>query len=107
MEEKINIIEETYNKVLEYLEILSEENFNEIFPKAKLGMEYVNKLKTELKNQFYREELIKYEERLLIMAKQIKNKFDDVVTLKKVRLAVISEEISHLQNQKKIVNYYR
>ncbi|MCK9212591.1 MAG: hypothetical protein M0P61_17305 [Ignavibacteriaceae bacterium] len=107
MEEKINIMEITLNKVLNYLEILSEENFEVIFPKAKLGMEYVNRLKTELKNQFTGEELTKFEERLLAPAKLIKNKFDDIVTLKKVKLAVISEEISHLQNQKKIVNYYR
>ncbi|MFA6599174.1 MAG: hypothetical protein WCS69_15735 [Ignavibacteriaceae bacterium] len=107
MEEKIKIIEITFKKVLNYLEVLSEENFNVIFPKAKLGMEYVNSIKTELKRQFPREELQKFEERLLAPAKLIKNKFDDIVTLKQARLAVIAKEISHLQNQKKIVNYYR
>ena len=107
MEEKIKIIEITFKKVLNYLEVLSEENFNVIFPKAKLGMEYVNSIKTELKRQFPHEELQKFEERLLAPAKLIKNKFDDIVTLKQAKLAVIAKEISHLQNQKKIVNYYR
>jgi len=107
MEEKIKIIEITFKKVLNYLEVLSEENFNVIFPKAKLGMEYVNSIKTELKRQFPHEELQQFEERLLAPAKLIKNKFDDIVTLKQAKLAVIAKEISHLQNQKKIVNYYR
>ncbi|MFA4924957.1 MAG: hypothetical protein WC557_12250 [Ignavibacteriaceae bacterium] len=107
MEEKINIIENILKKVLTSLESLSDDNFEVIFPKAKLGMENVNRLKTELKNQFAREELIKFEERLLAPAKLIKNKFDDIVTLKEVKMAAIAKEISHLQNQKKIVNYYR
>jgi len=70
-------------------------------------MEYVNSIKTELKRQFPHEELQQFEERLLAPAKLIKNKFDDIVTLKQAKLAVIAKEISHLQNQKKIVNYYR
>jgi len=107
MEEKIKIVEIALKKVFNYLEALSEENFDIIFPKAKLGMEYVNKVKTELKSQFSQEELRKIEERLLGPAKLIKNKFDDIVTNKEVRLAVIAKEISQLQNQKKIVNYYR
>lgn len=107
MEEKINIIEETYNKVLEYLEILSEENFNIIFPKAKIGMEYVNRIKNEIKNQFGNEEFDRFEEKLLGQAKLIKIKYDDIVTVKQLKLATIAEEISHLQNQKKIANYYR
>ncbi|MDP3682601.1 MAG: hypothetical protein Q8S01_01595 [Ignavibacteria bacterium] len=107
MEEKINIIEETYNKVLEYLEILSEENFDIIFPKAKIGMEYVNRIKNEIKNQFGNEEFSRFEEKLLGQAKLIKIKYDDIVTVKQLKLATIAEEISYLQNQKKIANYYR
>lgn len=107
MEEKIKIIEITFKKVLYYLEILSEENFDVIFSKAKLGMEYVNSIKTELKNEFPQEELTKIEERLLAPAKLIKNKFDDIVTSKKLRLTVVANEIALLQNQKKLVNYYR
>jgi len=107
LEEKINIIEETYNKVLEYLEILSEENFDIIFPKAKIGMEYVNRIKNEIKNQFGNEEFSRFEEKLLGQAKLIKIKYDDIVTVKQLKLATIAEEISYLQNQKKIANYYR
>jgi len=107
VEEKIKIIEITFKKVLYYLEILSEENFDVIFSKAKLGMEYVNSIKTELKNEFPQEELTKIEERLLAPAKLIKNKFDDIVTSKKLRLTVVANEIALLQNQKKLVNYYR
>jgi len=107
MEEKIEIIENTYKAVLDYLEILSDENFELIFPKAKIGMEYVSKIKRELKDQFGHEEFNKFEEKLLNSAKLIKIKFDDIVTLKKLKLAAVAEEINHLQNQKKIANYYR
>ncbi|MFA6978798.1 MAG: hypothetical protein WC209_05690 [Ignavibacteriaceae bacterium] len=107
MEEKIEIIENTYTAVLDYLEILSDENFELIFPKAKIGMEYVSKIKRELKEQFGQEEYSKFEEKLLNSAKLIKIKFDDIVTLKKLKLAAVAEEINHLQNQKKIANYYR
>ncbi len=107
MEEKIEIIENTYKAVLDYLEILSDENFELIFPKAKVGMEYVSKIKSELKDQFGLEEFNKFEEKLLKSAKLIKIKFDDIVTQKKLKLAAVAEEINHLQNQKKIANYYR
>lgn len=107
MEEKIEIIENTYKAVLDYLEILSDENFELIFPKAKVGMEYVSKIKSELKDQFGLEEFNKFEEKLLRSAKLIKIKFDDIVTQKKLKLAAVAEEINHLQNQKKIANYYR
>lgn len=107
MENKINIIENTYKAVLDYLEILSDENFELIFPKAKIGMEYVSKVKREIKDQFGHEEFNKFEERLLASAKLIKIKYDDIVTVKQLKLATIAEEISYLQNQKKIANYYR
>lgn len=107
MEEKIEIIENTYKAVLDYLEILSDENFELVFPKAKIRMEYVSKIKCELKDQFGLEEYRKFEERLLASAKLIKNKFDDMVTSKEIKLAAIANEISYLQNQKKIANYYR
>jgi len=107
LEEKITLIEKALKKVLDYLEMLSDENFELIFPKAKRGMEHINKLKIELKREYPHEEYVKFENRWVIPAKLIQNKYDDIVTLKKVRLAAIAEEISHLQNQKKIVNYYR
>ncbi|MDP3148615.1 MAG: hypothetical protein Q8N83_05740 [Ignavibacteria bacterium] len=107
MENKIEIIKNSYKAVLGYLEILSDENFELIFPKAKIGMEYVSKLKRELKDQFGQEEFNKFEERLLAPAKLIKIKFDDIVTLKEIKLAAVAAEISYLQNQKKIANYYR
>jgi len=107
MEEKINIIEAALNKVLNFLEMLSDENFELVFPKAKSGMEFANKLKTELTQQFSSTELTQYEERLLQPAKLIKNKYDDIVTLKKIKLAALADELSYLQNQKKIANYYR
>lgn len=107
MESKIKTIENTYKAVLDYLEILSEDNFELIFPKAKIGMEYVNKIKRELKDQFGQEEFNKFEERLLSSAKLIKIKYDDIRTSKEIKLAAIADEISYLQNQKKIANYYR
>jgi len=107
LREKIIIIEKALKKVLDYLEMLSDENFELIFPKAKWGMEQVQLLKNELKTQYPPEVYLKIENHLLLPAKLIANKYDNIITLKRKKLTAVGEEISSMQNRKKIVNYYR
>lgn len=93
------------NKVISDLVLVETEEFQPNFDNAKTRMILFNKIKDNLIKEYPVEELRKYENELISLTKQIRNKFDNIVKKKKSDMATISARMKHIQNRKKLINY--
>lgn len=107
LELQINEISLTLNYMSNALEIISYENFDDVMADINKNMQRVNSLKNELKTQYAMPELIKYEESLKNLTKQIRDKVDNIIVEIKIEQNDIQNELNNILNKKKLANYHR
>ena len=110
MEELIKNIDKikfNLHKILEILNSLNSKNFYVALEESKCKIDEVNKIKEYLRQNFNKEELLKYDEELFILAKQIVETYDNIVRKKYQEKTAVALEIGRLQNKKKLHNYRR
>ena len=107
LEHKIDVIKELFDKTLFELNGISIDHFDSHFNRAKKNVTDINKLREELLQDFSLEELEKYDQELLDLAKQIKNTYDNIIGKFTEERNILSEKLKSVQNKKKIANYSR
>lgn len=104
---KIQLIKSLFLKTLEELDIVETGDFEPSFSSAKSCMRTADGLKKELKKDYETETLMQFDEELFNLAKQIENKFDNIVEMKKAQKDVLALKLSKMQNRKKLAYYSR
>ena len=84
-----------------------ENNFFDELKNIKIEISEIQSIKNDLMNSPNKEELKKMEPELNYFAKQIQEKFDDIIEKKRNDLAEIALKIGNLQNSRKLANYSR
>lgn len=107
LELQINEISTTLHYMSNALEIISYENFDDVMADINVKMQRVNSLRNELKTQYAMPELIKYEENLKNLTKQIRDKVDNIIVEIKIEQNDIQNELNNILNKKKLANYHR
>jgi hypothetical protein len=102
--EKIEIL---LIQVLNIFESLNDDNFESQLNSARDKMDTVKKIKTEIQGIYKKEEMIPFEEKLHFLAKQIEERFDNMIKEKNLERDRIGQEIEQLKNKKKLQNYRR
>jgi hypothetical protein len=87
--------------------LADENNFLKEFNTIKSGISEIQSIKSDLINGPNKEDLKKMEPELNTFAKQIQEKFDDIIEKKRNDLAEIALKIGNLQNSRKLANYKR
>ena len=107
LEIHIEEIKTLFFQVLDILDNLNDSNFDNRMKTVKANMDEVNLIKEKLQRQYPKDELSKYEESLFKLAKQIQEKFDNIIKLKILEKDRIALELEQLKNKKKLQNYRR
>ena len=92
---------------LNHLNGINSQNFDFNIGFAKNSMKSALALRQELKSGYNFEELKIFDPELTNMAKQISEKFDNIVREKRQELEIVAKKIKMVQNQKKLLNYSR
>ena len=85
----------------------SENNFFAELKSIKTGISEIQSIKNDLLADPNKEEFKKMEPELNNFAKQIQEKFDNIIEKKRNDLAEIALKIGNLQNSRKLANYNR
>lgn len=107
IELKIKEIESVFYLVFTDIASISEDNFDRILAELDDKISQILTLKEELKNNYSKQILMQYEEKLSHLAKQLKERFDNIIREKKTEQAKIGLELSNIQNKKKLAIYSR
>ncbi|MFO7446335.1 MAG: hypothetical protein R6W90_08210 [Ignavibacteriaceae bacterium] len=107
IENKIDELISLYNLVLNELEELTEENFDNKLLNAKNMVVAANSMKKELISTGNKELIGKYERSLSDLTKQIQISYDNIVKEKHDQMAAVKLELTKLNNKKKIMAYER
>ncbi len=75
------------------------------FNEATEKMKFVKKRKKEIIEKYSPTELKKYDEELLILAKQIEKSFDNLIEEQKAEISALGAELEALNNRKKLIAY--
>lgn len=94
-------------EVLNIFNSFKEEEFDNQLRTAKAKMDQVSLIKDELRKQYKSDELMLYEENLYKLAKQIEERFDNIVERKYFEKSAVAQKLAQLQNSKKLQNYRR
>lgn len=89
------------------LDSISPDNFDSKFAETKAKMALVHELKNKLKAEYDIDELRKNEAELVLLAKQIEEKYDNMYTEMKNEKTEISSVLKNVRNRKKIAKYSR
>ena len=84
-----------------------ENNFFTELKSIKIGISEIQAIKSDLLAGPDKEEFKKMESELSNFAKQIQEKFDNIIEKKRNDLAEIALKIGNLQNSRKLANYNR
>ncbi len=103
----IEKIESLLAQVQKILDSFTDEEFENQLKESNSKMEEVKHLKEMLKKSYSFEELQPFEEKLYKLAKQIEISFDNIVKRKYLEKERLAQELSELQNKKKLQNYRR
>ncbi len=87
--------------------LTDENNFFAELKSIKTGISEIQTIKNDLFADPNKEELKKMEPELNNFAKQIQEKFDNIIEKKRKDLAEIALKIGNLQNSRKLANYNR
>jgi hypothetical protein len=87
------------------LDELTDENFFDKFKRITFLTENVFSIRQELKRSYSAEEIGNSGKKIDLLTKEIKLKFDNIISEKQKRSEEIKKKLSILQNQKKISNY--
>ena len=104
---KIDNVSELLNQVLSTLNGINDTNLLHNLSLAKKLMENVNNMKQELKSRYSSSELMVFDPGLTEIAKQISDKFDNIIEYKARELEIITKKLKMIQNRKKLLNYSR
>ena len=104
---EIENIKNILREVIKDLSLIETDDFQANFESAKDKMRIFHEMKEKLIKDYSLEELRNYEQELLIITKQINNKYDNVIEVKKKQLQEVGLKIRLLQNRKKLINYSR
>ena len=107
LNEEIKNIENLLKDVLEDLSLIETADFQVNFDNAKNKMQLFNKMKEKLIEDYPIEELSKSSQGLIFLTKQINNKYDNIIEVKKKQMQEIVLRMKLLQNRKKLINYSR
>lgn len=102
--DKINKIENILEKILEELNNITEENFDQNFNSAKTQL---NALKREKEQNWGKFHNFQPSKKIIQLAKLISVKYDNVIKDWANKLKLVQKEIELSQNQKKISMYNR
>ena len=89
------------------LDKISVDDFETHFIRAKSNMILIHKLREELKREHPRTELENNDKEIIFLAKQIENKYDNIIEKYIEERNILSEKLKSVQNKKKIANYSR
>lgn len=89
------------------LDSLTFESFDTVFPPAVEAMKQVRELKGKMLKEFGNSGLRQYEKELFPKAKQIEEKFDNIVELFSLEEKRLSKELSAVMQRKKLTLYNR
>ncbi len=107
VENNISEFENYLFLVLENLDEINDENFEDKMVNIKSLIEQIEEKRVYLKNNFSKEILKEKSDVAHRAIKQIKAKFDDVIEDKNEKKNTISLELNQLANKKKLINYQR
>ncbi len=94
-------------QVLNIFDTFNDNEFDSQLTMAKAKMDQVSLIKEKLRKEFKSEDLMLYEENLYKLAKQIEDRFDNMVSRKYIEKQAVAQKIEQLQNSKKLQNYRR
>ncbi len=98
-------MEKELGEIKKLLEELDDNNFFDKFERINFLTEKIKTLREEMLQQYPRSELKANEAKLNILAKQIKEKLDNIIAEKKQMSEEIKKKLNTLQNLRKISNY--
>ena len=104
---KIEEIKGLLMQSLGYLDELDSKNFDFNLNFAKNLMKNAHILKQQIKSEHKIEDLRIFEPDLTNIAKQISDKFDNILVEKRLEMKIIAKKLRMIQNQKKLLNYSR
>ena len=107
LNEEIKNIENLLKDVLNDLSLIETADFQVNFDNAKNKMQLFNKMKEKLIKDYPIEELSNRSHGLIFLTKQINNKYDNIIEVKKKQMQEIVLRMKLLQNRKKLINYSR
>ncbi|GAB4129164.1 MAG: hypothetical protein Fur0015_03000 [Ignavibacteriales bacterium] len=102
---EISGLKQILSEVLMDLNSLTFENFDIKFKEAKTKMILANEIKKQLQDTFSKDELKKNEKELLILAKLIKESYDNTIQKIKEEQNRVSNQLKSVRNMKKIAIY--
>ncbi len=105
LEEFIKNISLLLDDVINCLDVLSEDNFDELYPRVVLDMKEVHSLKQLLLSKYNIDALKIYNIELLEKTKLIQIKFDNIIEFKEKEQAEILMQLQKMQNNRKLANY--
>lgn len=107
IEQKIEQNWKLLDQISDNIDRLSFETFDSTFPVIVKSMQELHKVKNEIVDGFGLEAFLKYETDLLKRAKQIEEKFDNIVERYSQEEKKLEKELSEVISRKKIANYLR
>lgn len=105
LEDLIKNISLLLDDVINCLDVLSEDNFDELYPRVVLDMKEVHALKQMLLSKYNIDALKFYNIELLEKTKLIQIKFDNIIEYKEKEQAEILMQLQKIQNNRKLANY--
>ena len=107
MENRIQLLRDLFHKILTDIEAINDDNFEEKLGILSENMQNAEKSRLFLLKEYKIEDLSKYDNEFYLATKQIQTKFDNMIREKREESVKISQKLSDLQNQKKLVNYIK
>jgi hypothetical protein len=102
--EKIGLL---LSKVGGYLDNLTFETFDEVFPKTLSTIKQVHEIKFELLKKYGSECLSLFEKKLFLNAKQIEDQFDNIVKIFIAQEKKLEKELLTSIQKKKLIYYQK
>ena len=107
LEYKINNLKNLFNEVIEDLDRITVDEFDTYYFRAKSNMILIHRLREELISEYSESDLQKNDKELIFLAKQIENKYDNIIKKYVEERNIISNQLKSAGNKKKIAQYSR
>ncbi|MBZ0198624.1 MAG: hypothetical protein K8H86_02065 [Ignavibacteriaceae bacterium] len=105
LEEFIKNISLLLDDVINCLNDLNEDNFDELYPRVVIDMKEVHAIKQMLQSKYNGDDLMIFNIELLEKTKLIQTKFDNIIEYKEKEQADILMQLQKMQNNRKLANY--
>jgi hypothetical protein len=107
LQKAIRDIKLNIDKSLNILNLISEDNFDLEFPKAVGFIKEAGNIKINYENKCSKDEIKEFEKKIFPLTKLLKEKFDNIIAGKQLKILDIAKKLNELNNKKKLVNYSR